>query len=131
MPAVSTNLHIRKGPGTEYSILGKLPIMTYAYILEKGDNGWTKISTGSIEEGYVRELISKVQTMRKEAGFEVMDHITLYVTGNDKLADLFAKNEAEVKSVVLADSLVFGSADGYVKDWDLNGENVTLGVKKN
>ncbi len=91
----------------------------------------TNLTAELIEEGYVRELISKVQTMRKEAGFEVMDHITLYVTGNDKLADLFAKNEAEVKSVVLADSLVFGSTDGFVKEWDLNGENVTLAVKKN
>ncbi|MBE5951572.1 MAG: cell wall hydrolase [Lachnospiraceae bacterium] len=53
MPAVSTNLHIRKGPGTSYKIIGKLPIMTYAFILEEDQNGWTKISTGNIEEGYV------------------------------------------------------------------------------
>ena len=83
-----------------------------------------------MEEGYVRELISKVQTMRKDAGFEVMDHITLYINGNDRLSELFAKNEAEVKKVVLADNVVFGSTDGFVKDWDLNGEPVTIGVKK-
>ena len=53
------------------------------------------------------------------------------MTGNDRLAKLFAKNEAEVKSVVLADRLVFGSTDGYVKEWDINGEKVTLSVKKN
>ncbi len=53
MPAVTTNLHIRKGPGTNYSIIGKLPVMTYAFILEESQNGWTKIATGSIEEGYV------------------------------------------------------------------------------
>ena len=90
----------------------------------------TNLTPELIEEGYVRELISKVQTMRKEAGFEVMDHIVLSVSGNEKLAELFAKNEAEIRTVVLADELVYGSTDGIAKEWDLNGEKVTIAVRK-
>lgn len=90
----------------------------------------TNLTPELIEEGYVRELISKVQTMRKEAGFEVTDHIVLSVNGNEKLAELFAKNEAEIRTVVLADALVYGSTDGCAKEWDLNGEKVTIAVKK-
>ncbi len=91
----------------------------------------TNLTPELIEEGYVREVISKVQTMRKDADFEVMDHITLYVTGNDKIADIVKRNEAAIKKVVLADSVVYGEAAGSVKDWNLNGDDVTLGVKKN
>ena len=91
----------------------------------------TNLTPELVAEGYVRELISKVQTMRKEAGFEVMDHITLFVSGNEKLAELFAKNEAEIKPVVLADTVVYEGTDGYAKEWELNGEKVTIAVKKN
>ncbi len=91
----------------------------------------TNLTPGLIEEGYVREVISKVQTMRKDADFEVMDHITLYVTGNDKIADIVKRNEAQICKVVLASGVVYGSAEGSVKDWNLNGEDVTLGVKRN
>ena len=91
----------------------------------------TNLPPELIEEGYVREVISKVQTMRKDADFEVMDHITLYVTGNDKIADIVKRNEAQICKVVLATGVVYGSTDGSVKDWNLNGEDVTLGVKRN
>ena len=91
----------------------------------------TNLTAELIEEGYVRELISKVQTMRKESGFEVMDHITLYVQGNEKLEQLFIKNRTEIQNTVLADELVVNAMDGISKEWNLNGEEVTIGVKKN
>lgn len=91
----------------------------------------TNLSDELIEEGFVREIISKVQTMRKEADFEVMDKITLYVKDNDKVADILARNKEEVMSDVLATDVVTGSVDGYSKEWNLNGEKVVLAVKKN
>jgi len=91
----------------------------------------TNLTEELIEEGFVREVISKVQTMRKEAGFEVTDRITVYQTGNDRLALIIAKNVDEIKRVVLAEDIVMGSMDGYSKSWDINGENTTIGVKKN
>ncbi|MBQ4557444.1 MAG: isoleucine--tRNA ligase [Clostridia bacterium] len=90
----------------------------------------TELSAELIEEGYVREVISKVQTMRKEAGFNVTDHITLYVDGNDKIRAIVDKASAEIKSAVLCDMVVFGATEGYTKEWDINGETVTLAVKK-
>ena len=90
----------------------------------------TNLTEELIEEGYVREVISKVQTMRKEADFEVMDHITLYIAGNDKIADIVSRNEDTIKRIVLAESIICGAAEGSVKDWNLNGEDVTLGVKR-
>ena len=84
-----------------------------------------------IEEGFVRELISKIQTMRKEAGFEVMDRISVYAQGNEKIQKIMEDNAEEIRHDVLADSLSFDAADGYVKEWKINGETVTLGVKKN
>ena len=84
-----------------------------------------------LEEGFVREIISKIQTMRKEAGFEVMDRITLSVAGNEKLEDVVRRNEAGIAHDVLADSVLFGRTEGYVKDWKINAEPVTLGVLKN
>ncbi len=83
-----------------------------------------------IEEGFVREVISKVQTMRKEAGFEVTDHIILSQSDNDKLAEIIKANVDQVKSETLADDIVFGSVSGYNKHWNLNGESVLLGVEK-
>ena len=90
----------------------------------------TNLTDALIEEGFVRELISKVQTMRKESDFEVMDHIIVYVNGNAKLEELMKKNEAEIKSVVLAEEVVTGAMDGITKEWNLNGEDVTIGVKR-
>lgn len=83
-----------------------------------------------IEEGFVREVISKVQTMRKEAGFEVTDHIILSQSDNDKLAEIIKANVDQVKSETLTDDIVFGSVSGYNKHWNLNGESVLLGVEK-
>ena len=91
----------------------------------------TNLTPELIEEGFVREIVSKIQTMRKDAGFEVMDKITVYVDGNDKLADLMKKNEEQIKSVVLADSIETGKTAGFTKDWDINGEKVVLAVEKN
>ena len=82
-----------------------------------------------IEEGFVREIVSKVQTMRKEAGFEVTDHIVLSHHGNSLIEGIFARHGAEIAADTLADSIKLGSA-GYVKDWEINGESVTLGVEK-
>lgn len=81
-----------------------------------------------IEEGYVRELISKIQTMRKDAGFDVTDHIMLSVDGNEKLAGVLERNLAAISKSVLADG--FDTDGGISKEWDINGENVTITVKK-
>ena len=89
----------------------------------------TTLSAELVEEGFVREIISKLQTMRKENGFEVMDHITVYVQGNDKLTALMQKNEAYIRDIVLADKISYDQADGFVKEWNINGEKVTLAVK--
>ena len=90
----------------------------------------TNLTPELIEEGFVREVISKVQTMRKDAGFEVMDKINLYVSGNDKIADIVNKNAAQVKTVVLAQDIITGKTAGFEKEWDINGEKVTLAVEK-
>ena len=84
-----------------------------------------------IEEGFIRELISKVQTMRKEAGFEVMDMITIYIEGNEKLEELLTRKKDMMLTDVMATDIEIGSMDGYSKEWDINGEHVTIGVKRN
>lgn len=89
----------------------------------------TTLSRELIEEGFVREIISKLQTMRKENGFQVVDHITVYAAGNDKLVDIMSRNEDFLKKVVLADKVVYGSTEGFVKEWNINGEDITLAVK--
>ena len=83
-----------------------------------------------MEEGFVRELISKIQTMRKEAGFEVTDRILIYASGNERIEEILKKNADGIQSEVLADEIVLKSVDGYVKEWNINGETVTMGVKK-
>ena len=90
----------------------------------------TNLTPELIEEGFVREIISKIQTMRKEAGFEVMDKIVVYAHGNDKIQNVMKAHEDEIKSEVLADEMVLGETDGYVKEWNINKEAVTMGVKK-
>ncbi len=91
----------------------------------------TNLTPELIEEGFIREIISKIQTMRKEAGFEVMDKITVYVKDNDKIIELITGNADSVKGDVLATDIVTGSAEGYTKEWNINGEDVIIGVKKN
>ena len=91
----------------------------------------TNLTPELLEEGFVREIISKIQTMRKEAGFEVMDKITIYAKGNDKVADIMTKNKDGIISEVMATDLVIDSVEGYEKEWNINGEDVVMGVKKN
>ena len=108
-----------------------------ADFVSEGDNTVTvvldvRMTPELIEEGFVREVISKVQTQRKEADFEVTDRITLYISGNEKLADIVKKNEDQLKGAVLATEVVYADADSsaYIKEWDINKEHVTLGVQK-
>ncbi len=91
----------------------------------------TALSDELIEEGFIREIISKIQTMRKEAGFEVMDKITVYSSGNEKINRIMLNNAEEVKNDVLATGIVTDEMNGYSKEWNINGENVIIGVKKN
>ena len=90
----------------------------------------TNLTPALLEEGFVREIISKVQTMRKEAGFEVTDHITVYEEGNDKIKEVMTKYTDEIKNDVLADDMCLDAEGGYSKEWDINGEKVRLGVEK-
>lgn len=91
----------------------------------------TNLTPELLEEGFVKEIISKVQTMRKEAGFEVMDKITVYAKDNDKIIEILKHNGDEIKSAVLATEIITGSVEGYEKSWNVNGEEVIMAVKKN
>ena len=90
----------------------------------------TNLTPELIEEGFVREIISKIQTMRKEAGFEVMNHINVFQDGNDKLAEILKKHTEEIKKEVLADNILIGTMSGHTKEWDINGEKGMFGVEK-
>ncbi len=90
----------------------------------------TTLTPELIEEGFVREIISKIQTMRKEAQFEVMDYITIGIDGNDKLVKILQDNKDEVTKAAMAKDISFGSLSGYTKDWKINGEAVNLSVEK-
>ena len=90
----------------------------------------TKLTDELVEEGFVLEIISKIQTMRKEADFEVMDRINVYADGNEKIAEILKNNTDAVKGKVLAENIILGDVDGYVKEWDINGETVTMAVEK-
>ena len=90
----------------------------------------TALTKELIEEGFVRELISKIQTMRKEAGFNVTDHISVTLSGSDKVAEIALNKKDDIAGDTLADSLTAAEPDGYVKEWDINGEKVSIGVKK-
>ncbi|MCI9283637.1 MAG: isoleucine--tRNA ligase [Lachnospiraceae bacterium] len=90
----------------------------------------TNLTPELVEEGFVRELVSKIQTMRKEAGFEVTDHIQVYQAGNDRIAELLEGHKETIAREVLADQIRTGETDGYVKEWNINSEKTTLGVKK-
>jgi isoleucyl-tRNA synthetase len=100
-----------------------------------GDNSITvvldmNLTPELIEEGFVREIISKIQNMRKEAGFEVMDHIEVGYEADDKVSGVFAAHSEEIASVVLADSITSGLNDGFKKDLNINGESVSLSVRR-
>ena len=89
-----------------------------------------RLSPELIEEGFVREIISKIQTMRKEANFEVMDNIRVSCEGNDKIAEIIAKNSDVIMSEVLCGEVVTTAAQGITKEWSINNEKVVLGVEK-
>ena len=90
----------------------------------------TNLTPELIEEGFVREIISKIQTMRKEAGFEVTDKIGISLGDNQVIENIFRSREDQIKSEVLAEDVVYGKVSGYEKDWKINSENVKLGVWK-
>ena len=90
----------------------------------------TNLTDELIEEGFMYEVISKVQTMRKDSGFEVMDHIKVYISGNDRVADVVKKNENAISVKVLADEIVYDADCDGAKEWNVNGEDVTIGVQK-
>ena len=92
----------------------------------------TKLTPELIEEGYVREIVSKVQTMRKDAGFEVVDHIYFFATGNENIKKIIENNETEIKKDLLAEEIVFDRLEEniFTKEWNINGEDVTFAVKK-
>jgi isoleucyl-tRNA synthetase len=90
----------------------------------------TTLSEELLEEGFVYEIISKIQTMRKDADFEVMDHIKVSVLGNEKLADIVKKNESAIATKVLADSFDFSVEYAIKKEWNVNGESVTICLEK-
>ena len=107
---------------------------TEGYVSED-DNGITvvldtNLTEELLREGFVREIISKVQTMRKEADFQVTDKIVLSCKGNGKIESILQNHGEEIQSEVLADSVKTGETTGYVKDWNINGEDVTLGVER-
>ena len=90
----------------------------------------TNLTPELIEEGFVRELVSKIQTMRKEAGFEVMDKVRVYAKDNDKIVDIMKNHGDEIKSEVLAEDIVTGETKGYEKEWNINSEKVTMAVER-
>ncbi|MBR1568570.1 MAG: class I tRNA ligase family protein, partial [Lachnospiraceae bacterium] len=90
----------------------------------------TNLTPELIEEGYVREIVSKIQTMRKEADFEVTDKIVVYVDNNDKIAEIIARNADSIKGDTLAELIEAGKMAGFTKEWNINGENVTFGVSQ-
>ena len=90
----------------------------------------TNLTSELIEEGFVREIVSKIQTMRKEAGFEVMDKIHIYAKDNERILELMKNHKEEIMSEVLAEDVTLGETEGYVKEWNINKEPVVLGVAK-
>ena len=90
----------------------------------------TNLTPELVEEGFVREIISKVQTMRKEAGFEVMDKICVYIKDNEVIKGIAQKYKEQISSEVLAQDIILEEMDGYEKEWNINSEKVTMAVKK-
>ena len=109
-------------------------LQTEGYVSES-NNGVTvvldtNLTDELVEEGFVREIISKIQNMRKDSVFEVMDHIKVYQTGNDRIKDILLRNEDTIKREVLATDIITDSVDGISKEWTINGEACVLGVCK-
>ena len=90
----------------------------------------TTLTKELIDEGYIRELVSKIQTMRKEADFNVCDHIEITISGSEVICELAATKKDDIVGDTLADALAVATPDGFVKDWDINGEKVTIGIKR-
>ena len=90
----------------------------------------TNLTPELVEEGFVYEIISKIQTMRKESGFEVTDHIRVSVNGNDKLSEIAQKNKEAISGKVLADELTSGAEYAVSKEWNINGENAVIAVER-
>ena len=103
--------------------------------MTEGDNNVTVVLDTNllpelIEEGFVYEMISKIQTMRKESGFEVMDHIMVTINGNEKLSEIVDRNKAAISEKVLAERIVKDGEAATLKEWNVNGEKVTIGIEK-
>lgn len=103
--------------------------------VSENDNGITvvldtNLTPELLEEGFVREIISKIQTMRKEADFEVTDKINVYYQGTEKAEAIFEKYADQIGGEVLATQVINGTPCGYTKEWNINGESVTMGVEK-
>ena len=90
----------------------------------------TNLTDELIKEGFVYEVISKIQNMRKDSGFEVMDHIRLAVNGNEKIAEVIKESESDISTKVLAETVLYGEVIGNAKEWNINGEKVTLSLEK-
>lgn len=89
----------------------------------------TRLTPELVEEGFEREIISKIQSMRKEADFNVMDHIIVYQQGSERVAEIMRKYQASIQHDVLADAVCYGEMDGFTMEWNVNGEKTTFGVK--
>ena len=90
----------------------------------------TNLTPELVEEGFVYEIISKIQTMRKESGFEVTDHIRVSINGNDRLSEIARKNKDAISGKVLADELTSGAEYAVSKEWNINGENAVIAVER-
>ena len=90
----------------------------------------TNLTQELVEEGFVYEVISKIQTMRKEADFEVMDHIRISTNGNARISEIVAANRASISEKVLADEILTDTGLAITKEWNVNGEKVEIGVEK-
>ncbi len=91
----------------------------------------TNFTEELLEEGFVREIMSKIQTMRKDADFQVMDHIEVYAVGSDKMTEIIIRNAEQIKAGVMADRIILGDMQGHTAEWKINGEDVTFGLAKN
>ena len=90
----------------------------------------TELTEGLIKEGYVREVVSKIQSMRKEADFNVMDHIRVSIKTSDRLADVVREFSSGISEDVIADAITFGEGTGFTKEWDINGEEAVISVER-
>ena len=117
-------------PYSEILVCKNLLFKSFQRIDEKNNRNVEGTGLGlAITEGFVREIISKVQTMRKDADFNVTDHIIITVSGSEKIEKIIENNKEFIFSTVLANDVVIGEPDGYTAEWNINGEKVNFGVK--